>query len=562
MKQACMYLRLSKEDGEQSESNSISNQRQIIKSFAQANEIDVCYEYVDDGYSGANFNRPDFKKMIRDMEDGLFSIIIVKDLSRFGRDYIESGKYLQKVFPEKNIRFISVNDNYDSENADVSDTHLILPIRNFINDSYCRDISMKVKSSKEVKRKNGQFIAAFAPFGYKKDVNDKHKLVVDTKVSHIVERIFQMKIDGYSSKAIADFLNSIGSTTPSRHKENSGENFSTGFVVKNSKWDSKTVNRVIQNKVYIGVLEQGKTAKLNYKSKKEVKVSKEDWIITEDAHEGIVSKSVFVLANKMLLRDVKKSKEKPHLLSGMLYCKDCGSAMIRRKISAKGKDSIFYICSNYNNGGDCSRHSIKEEYILNSTGQAMNEHLGKFKELLQEASRLDISKLNIRVDFESLYSEKKKYETLRQSLYMDLEDELITTEEFDRFRKNYLVKIKEVEKQIETKKTIEKELRDTIQNSGSLVSSLIPKDREELNRFSVVSFLDRITVGENEELGFVFNDIETVNVLKALLEKAKEDKEECCEIQKPSKLVSISKIYAENLSSDATVSQMAMGGGC
>lgn len=374
MKQACMYLRLSREDGELSESNSIGGQRQIIRSFAQANEIDVCYEYVDDGYSGANFNRPDFNRMIRDMEDGLFNTIIVRDLSRFGRDYIESGKYLQKVFPEKNIRFISVNDNYDSENADVSDTHLILPIRNFINDSYCRDISMKMKSSKEVKRKNRQFIGAFAPFGYKKDVKDKHKLVVDTEVSHIVERIFQMKIDGYSSKAIADFLNSIGLATQSRHKENCGENFSIGFVVKNSKWDSKTVNRVIQNKVYIGVLEQGKTAKLNYKSKKEVKVSKEDWIITEDAHEGIVSKGVFALANKMLLRDVKRSKEKPYLLSGMLYCKDCCSSMIRRTLKNKGSESIFYICSDYNNGGDCSRHSIKEDEVLQQMAKAMNEH--------------------------------------------------------------------------------------------------------------------------------------------------------------------------------------------
>lgn len=162
---------------------------------------------------------------------------------------------------------------------------------------------------------------------------------MDTEVSHIVERIFQMKIDGYSSKAIADFLNSIGLVTPSRHKENSGKNFSTGFVVKNSKWDSKTVNSVIQNKVYTGVLEQGKTAKLNYKSKKEVKVSKEDWIITEDAHEGIVSKSVFALANKKFLRDVKRSKEKLYLLSGMLYCKDCGSSMISRTLKNKGSES-------------------------------------------------------------------------------------------------------------------------------------------------------------------------------------------------------------------------------
>ncbi|MDO5095315.1 MAG: recombinase family protein [Peptostreptococcaceae bacterium] len=558
MKQACMYLRLSKEDGEQSESNSISNQRQIIKSFAHANEIDVCYEYVDDGYSGANFNRPDFKKMIRDLEDGLFSIIIVKDLSRFGRDYIESGKYLQKVFPEKNIRFISVNDNYDSENADVSDTHLILPIRNFINDSYCRDISMKVKSSKEVKRKNGQFIGAFAPFGYKKDVKDKHKLVVDTEVSHIVERIFQMKIDGYSSKAIADFLNSIGLTTPSRHKENSGENFSTGFVVKNSKWDSKTVNRVIQNKVYIGVLEQGKTTKLNYKSKKEVKVSKEDWIITENAHESIVSKSVFILANKMLLRDVKRSKEKPHLLSGMLYCKDCGSAMIRRTIKRKDSESVFYICSNHNNGGDCSRHSIKEEYVIDVMTKALNDYLEQFRELIQKASKLDIATLSISVDFESLYSEKKKYETLRQSLYMDLEDGLITMEEFERFRKSYLFKIKEIEKQIETKSNIEKELRATLSNE-SLLSSMLPQSEKEICRLSMVSFIDKILVGEDNELNFVFNDIETMNVLKALV---KHDGEK--QGKKPksnsSTMIPISKLYAKTLPVMEAEPEYAIGG--
>ena len=201
-----LYCRLSQDDNLEGESNSISNQRQIIKSYAKENDIKLSYEYVDDGFSGSNFERPHFKNMIDDLNKGKFNIIIVKDLSRFGRDYIESGKYLQKIFPEKGVRFISVNDNYDSENADMSDTHLILPIRNFINDSYCRDISMKVKSSKEVKRKNGEFIGAFAPFGYKKDDKDKHKLVIDKEVSHIIERIFNMKIEGYSSKAIADFI--------------------------------------------------------------------------------------------------------------------------------------------------------------------------------------------------------------------------------------------------------------------------------------------------------------------------------------------------------------------
>lgn len=553
---ACMYLRLSREDGDSSESNSISNQRQIIKSYANENNIKLSYEYVDDGFSGSNFERPNFKNMIDDLNKGKFNIIIVKDLSRFGRDYIESGKYLQKIFPEKGVRFISVNDNYDSENADMSDTHLILPIRNFINDSYCRDISMKVKSSKEVKRKNGEFIGAFAPFGYKKDDKDKHKLVIDKEVSHIIERIFNMKIEGYSSKAIADFLNSIGTITPSKHKENNGDNFNTGFVVKNAKWDAKMINRIISNKVYIGVLEQGKTTKLNYKSKKEIDVSKEDWIVIQNAHEPIISKSIYLLANKMLLRDVKQSKDKPCILSGMLYCKDCGSPMVRRKVKAKDGYNIFYICSEYNNTGDCSRHSIKEEYIIKATIHALNDYLSKYNELLEKISTIDVSKLTLRVDFESLKAEKKKYERLRQSLYMDLEEELITTEEFEKFRNNYLIKIREIEKQIITKQNIVEELKAKINDKVSLVSDIVPNvDSDNLNRLSLVSFIDRIEVGEDNAIHFVFNNIETVHLLEAIVEGEKESNK-----KDGSRLISIHQYLGNHL--DISNSSTAIGGVC
>lgn len=553
---ACMYLRLSREDGDSSESNSISNQRQIIKSYAKENDIKLSYEYVDDGYSGSNFDRPHFKNMINDLNKGKFNIIIVKDLSRFGRDYIESGKYLQKIFPEKGVRFISVNDNYDSENADMSDTHLILPIRNFINDSYCRDISMKVKSSKEVKRKNGEFIGAFAPFGYKKDDKDKHKLVIDKEVSHIIERIFNMKIEGYSSKAIADFLNSIGTITPSKHKENNGDNFNTGFVVKNAKWDAKMINRIISNKVYIGVLEQGKTTKLNYKSKKEIDVSKEDWIVIQNAHEPIISKSIYLLANKMLLRDVKQSKDKPCILSGMLYCKDCGSPMVRRKVKAKDGYNIYYICSEYNNTGDCSRHSVKEEYIIKATIHALNDYLSKYNELIEKVSAIDVSKLTLKVDFDSLNAEKKKYERLRQSLYMDLEEELITTEEFDRFRKNYLLKIKEIEKQIITKQNIVEELKAKINDKGSLVSDIVPNiDSNNLNRLSLVSFVDRIEIGEDGAINFVFNNVETMNLLEAIVESGKNT-----ETKKDNKPISMNKYFNHYLETNDISS--AVGGVC
>ncbi|MFQ7667161.1 MAG: recombinase family protein [Thomasclavelia ramosa] len=553
---ACMYLRLSREDGDSSESNSISNQRQIIKSYAKDNDIQLDYEYVDDGFSGSNFERPNFKNMIDELNKGKFNIIIVKDLSRFGRDYIESGKYLQKIFPEKGVRFISVNDNYDSENADMSDTHLILPIRNFINDSYCRDISMKVKSSKEVKRKNGEFIGSFAPFGYKKDDKNKHQLVVDTKVSHIIERIFNMKIDGYSSKAIADYLNSIGTITPSRHKENNGDNFNTDFVVKNAKWDAKMINRIISNKVYIGVLEQGKTTKLNYKSKKEIDVSKEDWIVIQNAHEPIVSKSIFLLANKMLLRDVKQSKDKPYILSGMLYCMDCGSPMIRRKVKSKDGYNIFYICSEYNNHGQCTRHSIKEEYLMNATIHALNDYLSRYNELLEKVSKVDISKLTLKVDFESLNAEKKKYERLRQSLYMDLEEELITTEEFEKFRKNYLLKIKEIDKQIITKQNIVEELKAKINDKGSLVSDIVPNiESNNLSRLSLVSFVDRIEVGEDNAINFVFNNIETVNLLEAIIEN-----EKAIDKKDDRKLISIHRYIGNHL--DINEPSVAIGGVC
>ncbi|HEO7819093.1 TPA: recombinase family protein [Streptococcus agalactiae] len=550
---ACMYLRLSREDGDSTESNSISNQRQIIKSYARDNDFKVVAEYVDDGFSGSNFDRPKFKKMIQDLEEKKFKTIIVKDLSRFGRDYIESGKYLQKIFPEKGIRFISVNDNYDSENADVSDTHLILPIRNFINDSYCRDISMKVKSSKEIKRKNGEFIGAFAPFGYKKDSKNKHKLVVDTEVSHIIERIFNMKIDGYSSKAIADFLNSIGCVTPSKHKENSGDNHTSGFVVKDSKWDAKMVNRIITNKVYIGVLEQGKTRKLNYKSKREVEVNEEDWIVINDSHKPIISKSIYALANKMMLRDVKQSADIPHILSGMLYCKDCGSSMVRRKVKSKNGYNIFYICSNYNNKGDCTRHSIKEDYLLDMTLFALKDYLKKYNELLSQVNKLDVSKVTFNIDFESLNSEKRKYERLRQSLYMDLEDELITTEEFERFRKNYLIKIREIEKQIATKKNILANLQEKMKKKDSLVSEIVPTDLSSLNRLTIVSFIDRIEIGENNEINFVFNNLETVNLLKTLI---KEENESKSEIKK--NLISINKVFGNALE-NKTPMQLAGG---
>lgn len=517
-----MYLRLSRDDGENQESNSISNQRELIRSYCKERGIEIYGEYVDDGISGATFDRPSFKTMIKDMKEGKFNAITVKDLSRFGRDYIESGKYIQKILPEHNIRFISITDNYDSASADANDTHLILPIRNFINDSYCRDISMKVKSSQKTKRKKGQFIGAFAPFGYKKNPRDKHQLIIDRKVSHIVELIFYMKIDGYSSQAIANHLNDIGAPTPSKHKEDT-QNVQMGFVPIENKWQAKMINRILTNRVYIGILEQGKVTKLNYKSSKRIAVDEDDWIVVKDAHEAIVSKATFEIANNLMLRDISNRKGKPSMLAGMLFCKDCGSQMIRRKVKYKGKTTNHYVCRNYNTTGECSRHGIREDKILESIEQVFDNFLNVNQVLQEKVENVDFSELDFNGEFDSLYAEKKKYETLRQSLFMDLEDDLINEDEFQRYRRIYAGKVLEVEQQIKNKKEMIDELKENL-SSNEWIVDLSNFDGKAINRRTIAFHIDKIEVHENGSLEITLYDTNKLSFLRSLVERYRENK--------------------------------------
>lgn len=511
---ASIYLRLSRDDGEEMESNSISNQRSLITAYCKANGITIVNEYVDDGVSGATFERPSFQRMISDLKAKKFNTIIVKDLSRFGRDYIESGKYIQKVFPELGVRFISINDNYDSALADANDTHLILPIRNFINDSYCRDISMKVKSSQKMKRMNGEFIGAFAPFGYMKSKKDRHQLVVDPKVRHIIEKIFAMKLEGYSSSAIAKYLNEIGAITPAKHREMTGADC-CGFIGTKNSWDAKMVNRVITNRVYIGTLEQGKAAKLNYKSKKRVQLDMDEWVVIDNAHEPIVSKMQYQIANEMLLRDLS-SKGKPGILSGLLFCKDCGAQMVKRTVRYKDTVNTFYICGSHNANGGCSRHSIKEEKLIKTLEILIHDYLELNKEIDETLREINIEDLHYEVEFDYLQAEKKKYETLRQSLFMDLEDDLITEDEFARFRANYAAKIHELDRQIQKKTELVQEIKESLLAKEPLLPDGIYESDGKLNRYMLVHLIKQINIHEDDEIDVVFYDEKLSMIQRAI----------------------------------------------
>ena len=256
---AFAYLRLSREDGDKEESNSIANQRQFIMDYvSRQDDIVLMREYCDDGFTGTNFERPRFRMMMSAIERGEADCVIVKDLSRFGRDYIDSGKYIQKIFPMLGVRFIAINDNVDSGRSDRSDD-LIIPFKNLINDSYCRDLSLKLRGQFRVQRKKGEYIGAYVFFGYVKSKTDRHKLEIDPFAADVVREIFQMKLKGNSQQQIADDLNAKGIPAPAEYKKLCGLKYQSGFQQgAESCWTAVAVTRILTNRIYTGCLEQGR----------------------------------------------------------------------------------------------------------------------------------------------------------------------------------------------------------------------------------------------------------------------------------------------------------------
>lgn len=311
-----IYCRLSREDGDKVESNSIASQRAICEDYiARHDDLEiVCEPFVDDGYSGVSFNRPNFKKLEDAIRKGAIDCIVVKDLSRFSRNYIDGGRYLEKIFPQLGIRFIAVNDAYDSLTGDPQSDSFVIPFKNLINDSYCKDISMKIRSSLEVKQKNGEFVGAFAPYGYKKSPDNKNQLIVDEAVSEYVQMIFAMYKDGFSIGRIAARLNQMGVLSPMEYKHSAGVKFDTVFKTGDTaKWTYKAVQRILTNEVYIGVLAQGKA--FNYEAqiaKLEEEIERYQKLklrLYEDLSDGIIDKSEYFEFRNSYTKIIEEKQE-------------------------------------------------------------------------------------------------------------------------------------------------------------------------------------------------------------------------------------------------------------
>ena len=505
---AALYVRLSKEDGDKEESDSIVNQKDLIRSFlADKQDIRICAECVDDGYSGANFDRPDFKRMIREIEAGRIDCVVVKDLSRFGRNFVEAGRYIDQIFPALGIRFIAVNDNYDSINGRTSSDKILIPFKNLINDAYCRDISIKVRSQLEIKRKKGDFIGSFAVYGYLKDPSDRHKLIVDDYAAAVVRDIFRWKLEGASQQRIADRLNGRGELSPMEYKRFCGLQYRSGFQVNpKAKWTAVAIGRVLRNEFYISTLVQGRRTTPNHKVKKTIQKPCEEWVRVEDSHPAIIEKEDFLAVERLLMQDtrVAPKEENVYLLSGLVFCGDCKQNMVRNSVCRNGKTYVYYMCGNNRTNKACSSHRISEAALEQAVYLSLKEHIANIlnvERILQCIETLPVHQEEVQKTDAQLIKKQEeiaRYSRLKTTLYESLSDGLINKAEYLELKAGYDIKIADAQAASEK---LKEELECLLQNrtGSSLWIEQFKKHRNitELTRHITVTLIDRIMVFED-----------------------------------------------------------------
>ena len=419
-----------------------------------------------------------------------------------------------------------MNDNYDSFTASETEKNLVIPFKNFINDNYCRDTSAKVRSVCKVKRKQGQFISNYAPYGYEKDKGDKHKIVIDKEVEYVVQKIFTMKLEGYSSYSIAKHLNDNGILSPMEYKKSKGIRYKTGFNTNAvAKWDTPAINRILTNEIYIGTLQQGKREKINYKLDKVVSKDRSDWIEIEYNHEAIIDINDFEIVQKLLKCDIKAKNcgEKADLFSGLLFCKDC-KAQMTKKVDKRGKTpTIYYICSQYNKGKECSRHSIKQEDLKAAILEMIRHYiksLGKYEAFSEKIREMEVSyELFKKIDKrqEQTKKSKAKFELLKSSLYQDLKEGLISEEEFYDMREFYTNRIVESELVLEKQnKEITRLYKKSLGNKNFFSEIKKYKNINTLERGLLVRLIDKIYVLEDKRIEIHFNYDETIDVFEKI----------------------------------------------
>ena len=432
-----LYIRLSKEDENEGPSQSVQNQESLLREFVEQHRLSVFDTYVDDGWSGTSFDRPSFQRMIGDIETKKVNMVITKDLSRLGRDYIMTGHYMERYFPEHRVRYISLLDGIDT-GVD-STANDITPFRAIMNDMYAKDISKKIKSVKRDKQRKGEFIGGKPMYGYKMHPTEKNKIVIDEEAAPIVRRVFDLALGGMSCRNIAVLLNREGIPTPAT--------YANLPVAKpgpyTGLWSSERISEMLQNETYIGNMVQGRSVKISYKSKKCLKQDPANWVVVEGTHEPLVDAESFHRV-RMLLNSRKHTRSRTYdfLLKGLIFCHECGYplAVLNRK-NAKGEDVLYFVCRTYQRftkAGVCTCHSIKEKTVTDAVVAKVREVCRGFlnpEELLpmaREAVEEARKQSSLEAELQALQSRIDSLTASMDRVYTDRLSGLLPEEDFQR----------------------------------------------------------------------------------------------------------------------------------
>lgn len=527
-----IYLRLSKDDRSREkhmsdiqfqESYSITNQRKVCRAYLDEQPDMVLYDtYIDDGYTGSNFDRPDYKRLMEDIYDHKVNCVIVKDLSRMGREYIELGRLLQKTFPTLGVRFIAIGDHFDSMSASASDTNIVLPMKNFINESYCSDISQKVRYVKKMQRENGEYIGPHPVYGYKRD-KMWNKLVVDEYPAQIVRTIYRWKMEGISAFASANRLNEAGILSPMAYKASSGSNYHSGLKAdgRTSKWTPKAVLRILRDEVYTGTLVQGKQRKQNYKIKKMINVPPEEWVRVEDTHEAIISRAEFEIVQHLLEHDgrVNETNGRINMYASLLFCADCREQMIRKRNCARKQDG--FICSTYNRSEGCTRHTVVEEDLTAVVQEAVKKYALLFWDQYEWMKKTKGIQIDDRMLLESnrhlkhLAEEKADKERLMERLENDFADGILTQKDFETLHTAYQQELDDLEKTLERQEqTLKRILKNGIDAGIRLEALRRATVQEKLDRYILVNLVKNIFVYDDSRIEIEFNFMDQLQLIQ------------------------------------------------
>lgn len=505
-----IYVRLSRDDGDKYESESISTQIEMISKYIELHDGEfLLYKiYKDDGFSGTNFDRPAINELLKDVEQNNVNCIIVKDLSRFGRDYIQVGHYLERYFPQVGLRFVAINDNIDSAKKQYD---LTMPIRNIMNEEYAKDTSKKVVSSFRTKQQAGDFIGSFATYGYKKDPNNKHKLIIDEYASNVVKRIFKMFIDGTTRRQIASILNSEGILSPSAYKTQNS-NYVNGRVYNDKyAWSYTTITGVLTKEVYIGNMVQHIQANNGIRTKGK-KLKKEDHIIVNNTHEPIIDIQSWEKTKNILKQNTRQVPHNKTLatLAGFVRCNDCNKSMIRGYgyKTSDGTKIYYYACASFKRYGNsiCSKHSIRYDHLENIILQSLNncikiiEDYSLFVESNKDVKRSNIN--NIQSDIKKINNELDRLSKLKQGLYEDYKDEVITKEEYIKFKQDYS----------EKEDNLNKKLIILQKNMNTEDDKKISEWLKLFSKYGVIEKLDRDIMATFINCVYVIDDNNNINI--------------------------------------------------